>query len=117
MIFVAWVLFLIMPKPARQEYFYLGAFLTAIFANECITAIGFFVFHLNMNPVVNVSSLFYYTFIILFYKDKTPIRNVNAIGLTIVGLFLALASVNIFFINSITTYDSYTWAASNVCVV
>jgi len=105
-----------MPRQARREYFFLGAYLFAILTNEIVTTIGYHVFRMNMNAIVNLFSLFFYTFIILHYKKHVAINNSDIVFNIAIISFLVFAVINIF-LGGITNYSFYTWATSSVIIV
>jgi hypothetical protein len=111
------VIFMTIPKPGRREFATLGALLITVLLTEVITGIGAHVVHTNMNLVINISELLTFIMIVLMYKKQIHWKNTNTIAYVIIAGYLLFGLVNLFFIQGLRQYNSYTWSVSNVCII
>jgi hypothetical protein len=102
------VQFFLIPRAARKQFVELGILLVVAFVCEMAQWGGIMIFHLNMNLAANIYNLFNLPLILLLYRNHIDWRYKNLFAIIFIIAFESFALINLFFIQGIHYFSSYT---------
>lgn len=102
------VMFMITPNRGKQQFLELGLIFCLTLAAEAIVTIGYYAFQTSMNLVYNIFNLLTLPVAVLLYRRRISWPNKNRIAAVVIVPFQLFGLVNLFFIQGITKYNSYT---------
>lgn len=106
----ALIIFALTPKSGRKQFLLLWLALLFGFLSEATAAVGYFVFKANMNFAYNIAAVLVYPTLILFYRTQFKSKQIRSVLTVLVITFVALALINLFFIQGLQQVNSYTFS-------
>lgn len=116
-ILIGVVIFMTIPRSGKREFIEIGLILLASLATEVIAAIGAHVFHTNPNLVANIFNIVNLPLAVLLYKKRFHWKNIATISHSVIILFVLFGVLNLFLIQGVFNYNSYTTSLASICFV
>jgi hypothetical protein len=111
------VTFVITPKQGKREYAELGIVLSLTFLNEVSMTILWYTFRTTVNLAYSIFNLTTLPLLVLLYRRRMTWVSKDKIAAFIIVPFLLFGLINLFFIQGVTKFNSYTIAFSSVAFI